>query len=146
MKINRDLRVGVNQPGNSPQNLSASQLKFGELVEKQDQKLQSEQLTRLMGEVTAAGDRLARSRNFKDLATFKTLVKRFVKETVEYGMNLKQSHSWNEFGEGRKLRLVETIDEKLTELTESVLQGEKESVDVLDQIGEIKGLLINIYT
>ncbi|WP_404406598.1 YaaR family protein [Jeotgalibacillus malaysiensis] len=146
MKINRDLRVGVNQPGNNQQNLTPSQLKFGELVAKQDQKLQSEQLTRLMGEVNAAGDRLARSRNFKDLAKFKMLVKRFVKETVEYGMNLKQSHSWNEFGEGRKLRLVETIDEKLTELTESVLKGEKESVDVLDQIGEIKGLLINIYT
>ncbi|TFE01902.1 YaaR family protein [Jeotgalibacillus sp. R-1-5s-1] len=146
MKINQDLRVGANRLQNGPQAQPNSQLKFGDLVQKQDQKLQTDQLARLMGDVTAAGDRLARSRNFKDLAKFKMLVKRFVKETVEYGMNLKQSHSWNEFGEGRKLRLVETIDEKLATLTESVMKSEKDSIDVLDQIGEIKGLLINLYT
>ncbi len=99
MKINQDLRVGANRLQNGPQAQPNSQLKFGDLVQKQDQKLQTDQLARLMGDVTAAGDRLARSRNFKDLAKFKMLVKRFVKETVEYGMNLKQSHSWNEFGE-----------------------------------------------
>ena len=61
-------------------------------------------------------------------------------------MGLKQSHTWNRFGEGRKLKIVETIDEKLVELAEEILNREKSSIDLLDKIGEIKGLLINLYT
>ena len=60
--------------------------------------------------------------------------------------DLKQSHTWNRFGEGRKLKIVETIDEKLVELAEEILNQEKSSIDLLDKIGEIKGLLINLYT
>ncbi|MEW9503329.1 YaaR family protein [Jeotgalibacillus marinus] len=146
MKINQDLRVGVDQLPKGQQPLANEQARFGAIVQKQDQKLQVEQLTRLMGDVTQAGDRLIRSRNFKDLAKFKTLVRRFVKETVDYGIDLKQSHSWNQYGEGRKLRIVETVNEKLTSLTDSLMDSEQESIDILDQIGEIKGLLINLYT
>ena len=49
------------------------------------------------------------------------------------------------FGEGRRLKIVETIDEKLIELAEDLLNEEKTSVDLLAKIGEIKGLLINLY-
>lgn len=69
-----------------------------------------------------------------------------MKEAVSYGMQLKQSHTWNRFGEGRRLKIVDTIDEKLVELTEDMLDEEKSSVDLLAKIGEIKGLLINLYT
>ncbi|MDX1772462.1 MAG: YaaR family protein, partial [Planococcaceae bacterium] len=67
-------------------------------------------------------------------------------EAVDYGMGLKQSHTWNRFGEGRRLKIIETIDEKLVELAQEILVQEKESIDLLDKIGEIKGLLINLYT
>lgn len=73
-------------------------------------------------------------------------MKQLVKETVETGMELKQSHSWNRFAEGRVHQTVELIDEKLVELTEEVLKEEKQSIDILGKIGEIKGLLIHLYT
>ncbi len=58
---------------------------------------------------------------------------------------MKQSHTWNRFGEGRRLKIVETVDEKLVELAQEFLDEEKETIDLLDKIGEIKGLLINLY-
>jgi len=61
-------------------------------------------------------------------------------------IGLKQSHSWNQYGQGRSLKIVETIDDKLVELTEGVLEKEESSIDLLGKIGEIKGLLINLYT
>ncbi|KIL52491.1 YaaR family protein [Jeotgalibacillus soli] len=146
MKINQDLRLSSDQRPKGQQQSSVGQLNFGNIVQKQGQKMQVEQLTRLMGDVTKAGERLARSRNFKDLAKFKTLVRQLVKETVDFGMGLKESHSWNQYGEGRKLRIVETIEESLVNLTDDLMKNEKQSIDILDQIGEIKGLLINLYT
>ena len=54
---------------------------------------------------------------------------------------MKQSHTWNRFGEGRRLKIVETIDERLVELAEDILNEEKETIDLLAKIGEIKGLI-----
>lgn len=119
---------------------------FPEMVSLQGMKLQEEQLAKLMAELTAAGERLGKTRSFQDLAKYKQLIKNFVREAVEFGMNLKQSHSWNRFSEGRTLQIVETIDEKLIELTNDILEEEKQSIRILDKIGEIKGLLIHLYT
>jgi len=119
---------------------------FQELVQKQEGKLYSEQLNVIMKELEQAGDRLAKSLNFHDLSKFKSIVKRFVREAVEYGIALKESNSWDFNGNKRTLQLVQQIDEKLVELTDDLLAKEKEGVDILGKIGEIKGLLINLYT
>jgi len=145
LKINQDLRIGNNQ-ARKPVALQQPNTRFGDMVLNQGQKMQTEQVTKLLGDISSAGDRIARSKNLRDLAKFKMLIKRFLKETVSSGMELKQSHTWNRFGEGRRLKIVDTIDEKLLELTEDMLNEEKSSVDLLAKIGEIKGLLINLYT
>ncbi|MGV3467129.1 MAG: YaaR family protein [Heyndrickxia sp.] len=146
MKIQQDIRVGLEKSRQDSKQVSANGTKFSAIVQKQDEKLQMDQLNKLLSEIESAGEKLAKSRTFKDLAKYKTLVKRFVRETVDFGMNLKQSHTWNQFGEGRKLNIIETIDKQLVELTNDYIQKERPSIDILGKIGEIKGLLINLYT
>ncbi len=146
MKINQELRVGLDKVNQNQKQISSGSVRFGEMVQKNGDKLQVDQLTKLLTDIENAGDRLSRSRTFKDLAKYKTLVKKFVRETVDFGMDLKQSHTWNRFGEGRKLKTVETVDQHLVELTDDVMSKEKTSIDLLGKIGEIKGLLINLYT
>ncbi|TDL30444.1 DUF327 family protein [Jeotgalibacillus sp. S-D1] len=145
MKINHDLRMNVDLQAKGQQPLVNDQNLFGDLVSRQGQKLQSEQLARLMDEIALAGSRVDRSRNLRDLTKFKSLVRRFIKESADYGMNLKQSKSWNQYGEGKTLQTVETIDQKLMELTNALMDNENKSIQILKKIGEIKGLLINLY-
>lgn len=146
MKINQDIRLNTDKLRQDQKQQITNGLRFNELVQKQDQKMHMSQLQALLRDIESAGERLANSRTFKDLAKYKTVVKRFVKEAVDFGMDLKQSHSWNQFGQGRALKIVETVDEKLIELTEAVMKKEEKSIDILGKIGEIKGLLINLYT
>ncbi|QTN01237.1 DUF327 family protein [Sediminibacillus dalangtanensis] len=146
MKISQEMRSKVEaSPKNIPQ-VDRGNKRFGTLVESQSQKLKEMELQKLMSDLTAQGERLARARSFRDLAKYKRMVKNFVKEAVQYGMELKHSHSWNMDGNNRKLTTVENIDEKLVELTEGVLEQEKKPIDILGLIGEIKGLLVNLYT
>lgn len=140
------MRVGLDKIRKDSIQNNTQSAKFGQMVVKHDQKMQTEVMTRLLGDISTAGDRLSRSRNLRDMAKYKMLIKKFLQETVDFGMGLKQSHTWNRFGEGRKLKIVETIDEKLIELAEEILNEEKSSIDLLAKIGEIKGLLINLYT
>ncbi|GGA48716.1 YaaR family protein [Psychrobacillus lasiicapitis] len=146
MKINQDLRVGIDKVRKDSIQNGPRSANFGQMVTRHEQRMQTETITKLLGDISTAGDRLVRSRNLRDMAKFKMLIRKFLQEAVDFGMGLKQSHTWNRFGEGRKLKIVETIDEKLVELAEEILDQEKSSIDLLDKIGEIKGLLINLYT
>ncbi|MBD7986035.1 YaaR family protein [Sporosarcina sp. Sa2YVA2] len=145
MKVNGEYRTGLDKMRNDPLKSPQGNARFGQMVTKSEERLHGEQITRLLGDISSAGDRLARSRNLRDMAKFKMLVRRFLQESVESGLGLKQSHTWNQYGEGRRLKIVETIDEKLIELAEALLDDERTSVELLGKIGEIKGLLINLY-
>ncbi|KXH86847.1 YaaR family protein [Sporosarcina sp. HYO08] len=145
MKVNSDARVGLSHLRHEASQPIQGGAKFGQMVIKQQQRLQNEQLTRLFGNISAAGERLARSRNLREMAKYKMLVRSFLKEAVELGLELKQSHTWNHYGEGRRLNIVQAVDKKLVELADELLSDEKTSIDLLAKIGEIKGLLINLY-
>lgn len=146
MKINQEIPIKLDKFSKEQKNSVRGNVQFSGVIQKQDQKLQFDALNKLLGDIEGAGDRLVRSRTFKDLAKFKSLVKKFVKEAVDFGMDLKQSQSWNQYGQSRPLKTVETIDERLVQLTEDVMNKENDSLNILGQIGEIKGLLINLYT
>lgn len=146
MKINHEIPIKPDKSRQDAKQFQTGNGRFQQMVQTQDQKMQIQTLNRLIGDIEGAGQRLVRSRTFRELAKYKALVKRFVKEAVEYGLELKQSTSWNEYGQSRPLKTVETIDEKLVELSEEILNKEKSSLEILEMIGEIKGLLINLYT
>ncbi|RCW63072.1 YaaR family protein [Saliterribacillus persicus] len=146
MKISQEMRAQLdtlNKQGQAQKNTSQ---RFDTMVKSESIQLKQAELQQLMGQLATQGEKIAKFRSFHDLAIYKRMVKRFVKEAVDFGMNLKQSHSFSMDGNNRKLTLVEEVDEKLVELTETVLDKEKNSINILDVIGEIKGLLINLYT
>src|SRR5690625_75660 len=81
-----------------------------------------------------------------DLVRFKHLIKNFLEKTVYDSYELRSSFSFHPHGNSKQLKTVQEIDEKLVELTEMIMQQEEKSVNLLDVIGEIKGLLVNLYT
>ncbi|ABV60714.1 YaaR family protein [Bacillus pumilus] len=146
MKINQDMRLLLEKRELQGIKGSQTSASFKASMETQSGKMRLEQLTVMLSDIEVFGKKLAKSRNLKDLARFKGLVKRFVKETVDNGLNLETSRSFDIYGNTRTLALVKALDEKLIELTEDMMDQEKPSIDLLERIGEIKGLLINLYT
>ena len=143
MKISQKLQ---SQSIKQPQLHRKSSHSFEQIVQTKVAHLQQEEMEHVIKEITIQGERLARSRTFQDLVAFKRLVKEFLQKTVYNGLELKTSHHFSFDGHSQKLAIVEEIDKKLVALTEEVLNQEKKSVDLLGLIGEIKGLLINLYT
>ena len=71
MKINQDVRIGIDQIRKEQHPSAQASARFGQMVVKQDQKLQNEQLTRLLGDISAAGDKIARSRTLLGIGSVK---------------------------------------------------------------------------
>jgi uncharacterized protein YaaR (DUF327 family) len=148
MKINQDAPLYIEQGRQQSQKVTSSPLKFQDLVGKQANKLQLQQLQQLqqlMAGIEDQGQRLARSRTLREMAKYKMLIRHFIKEAVEFGLALKDSRSFRYDGQTQKLTTVEEIDEKLMELTKDITNQQADSISLLKKLGEIKGLLINLY-
>lgn len=142
MKINQDAPLYIEQGRQQSQKVTSSPLNFQDLVGKQANKLQLQQL---MAGIEDQGQRLARSQTLREMAKYKMLIRRFIKEAVEFGLDLKDSRSFSYDGQTQKLTTVEEIDEKLIELTKDITNQQANSISLLKKLGEIKGLLINLY-
>ena len=145
MKVNQDMRTQLDTIQRNTRTTGEVNTSFKGLVQSHTNKLGNQELQRLVQEITVHGNKLARYRSLRDLVKFKRLVKGFLEEAVSNGLELKQNHHFSLSGESRNLTIIQEIDEKLLQLTEEIMSHEKKSVDLLGLIGEIKGLLVNLY-
>lgn len=143
MKIGHELRSKVDRK--PVQKKHESKRNFGAIVQSKSTHLRQEELDALLEDITEQGKKVARFRSFRDLARFKRMIKQFLQEAVYEGMSVKETHNFNTTNFSHQLLTVEKIDEKLIELTEELLDQEKKAVDLLAIIGEIEGLLVNVY-
>lgn len=114
-------------------------------MNKSQSKLHHDSLNRLMDHVDKQGQKLANQRTFENLISYKQAVKQFVSESVQYGLHLSDEQSHTPGGSIRPQQIVKIIDKKLIDIQDQILDNEKEGIGTLDLVGEIKGLLINLY-
>jgi len=143
MKINQDMRSQIKTKQLRTQ--IEGHKSFEQMIQSQTTKLKHEEIEHLMEEISDQGERLNRFRSVHNLVQFKRLIKSFLEKTVYDGLQLKNSHIFSLEGDSRKLSVVKEIDEKLVALTEEVMSHEEKTVDLLGLIGDIKGLLVNLY-
>lgn len=105
-----------------------------------------DRLTRRMEEIEAQGQRLGDTRSVENLRKYKKLVKDFMDDAIKNGLQLEERRGFSQRGTAKVYKLVKEVDKKLVDLTNAVLDKEQKSMDLLGMIGEIQGMLVNIYT
>jgi uncharacterized protein len=125
---------------------ASASVSFAEVVAKQNEELALERFQQLAKEIEEQGKVLAESRSVEELRKYKKLVKTLLDDVVKNGLQLSEQHGFNWSGRSRLYKIVKEVDRKLIDLTNAVLQKEKQGIDLLSTIGEIQGLIINIYT
>jgi uncharacterized protein YaaR (DUF327 family) len=125
---------------------ASASVSFAEVVAKRNEELALERFQQLAKEIEEQGKILAESRSVEDLRKYKKLVKKLLDDVVKNGLQLSEQRGFNWSGRSRLYKIVKEVDKKLIDLTNAVLQREKEGIDLLSTIGEIQGLIINIYT
>jgi uncharacterized protein len=125
---------------------ASASVSFAEVVAKKNEELALERFQQLAKEIEEQGKILAESRSVEDLRKYKKLVKKLLDDVVKNGLQLSEQHGFNWSGRSRLYKIVKEVDKRLIDLTNAVLQKEKQGIDLLSTIGEIQGLIINIYT
>ncbi|MGP7818538.1 YaaR family protein [Niallia sp. 01092] len=121
-------------------------ISFQEVMSKNRQQMVHEKLTKLVEDIEGQGKKLAENRTVDDLRKYKKMVKDFMEEAVNNALKLEEQSGFNRRGRTKIYKIVKEVDKKLVDLTNTLLDKEKSGLDILGSVGEIRGLLINIYT
>lgn len=132
-------RLSVQASGNRPSELFSSAMK------KSQSKLQNDSLNQLMGRVDEQGQKLSNQRTLENVLNYKHAVKQFVGESIRHGLLLSDEQSQHPAGGMKSQQIIKVIDKKMIEIQDEILNNEEEGIGTLDLVGEIKGLLINLY-
>lgn len=116
---------------------------FADMMLHQDQQATNEQLNQRLQQIQMQGDRLAKSMTVRELYMYRTMVKRFLEDTVRRGLGIKDTRGWDRRGRGKRYKLLEEIDATLVSMAEELLDSEQGRIDLLNKMGEIRGMLIN---
>lgn len=119
---------------------------FTEVMHKKKSDVLFERFQTMAQEIEAQGKKLAESQTVEDLKKYKKLVKQFLDDAVKNGLQLEEQRGFSRGGRTRIYKIVKEVDKKLIDLTNAVLQKEQKGLDLLGLVGEIQGLIINIYT
>lgn len=112
-------------------------------IEEQD--LQA-RLSTLMEEITMQGDKLVKRMDIKDMKRYRGLIKEFMNEIVARSHTFSRENFLDRKGRHRVYGIIKLVDETLDELAQELVKDEKDRLAILGKIGEIRGLILDIFT
>ena len=111
-------------------------------------RIEAEKLEELLHEaveeILEAGNDLVRSPTSVNLEKYKNAIKRFLK-LVEKNLYKLAGKVDPATGRIRLHMIAEEVNEKLQELAEKVMSGERRTINWVAKVEEINGLILNLY-
>ncbi|MGE4271282.1 MAG: YaaR family protein [Desulfitobacterium sp.] len=110
----------------------------------QTRKLQSQELQEFLTRLEKKGQQLAESFSLRDLTDFKDMVKSFLRSTFGQSRQVSEESFWDFQGRPKILSRISEIDKALEELGQKVLDTQAKPLEILTQVDEIRGLIIDL--
>ena len=77
---------------------------------------------------------------------YRGLIKEFMNEVVTRSHSFSRENYLDRRGRHRVYGIVRLIDQNLDELVQELMKDEQDHLAILNKIGEIRGLLLDIFT
>ena len=146
------MEIKVNQIPQTPQVEQANKVqetdgsfKFTLVSHIEEAELQA-RLNTLMEEITMQGDKLAKKRDVRDMKHYRGLIKDFLNEVVTRSHGFSRENFLDRRGRHRVYGIIRLIDDNLDQLAQELMKDEQDHLAILNKIGEIRGLLLDIFT
>ncbi len=121
------------------------QFKFTLASAIEDEEL-SEKLKKLMDKIDDQGKKIAEHMDIRDMRQYRSLVKEFVNEVVNRSHKFSRENFLDRRGRHRVYGMVKRVDKNLDDLASALVADEKDHLDILGRVDEIRGLLLDIST
>lgn len=103
-------------------------------------------LVAMMEEITQQGDRISKKMDVRDMKRYRSLIKEFMNEVVFRSHKFSRENFLDKKGRHRVYGIIKQVDDTLDELAKELVKDEADHLAILSKIGEIRGLLLDIFT
>lgn len=148
MKINDRSHTFIEQLGlrDDQQAGDLNRPAFQDILALSKDRLQKGELDKLLRSIDQLGNQLGKQCTWRTLMNYKERIRKFLGEIVKGGYSLKERQGFDRRGRMKLYKIISEVDELMAELAEEVLKEEKNELEILRKIGDIRGLLVNLYT
>ena len=114
------------------------------LISNIEEKDLQEKLGNMMQEITEQGEKIAKHMDIKDMRKYRELVKGFLNEVVSRSHKFSRENFLDRRGRHRVYGIVKLVDKNLDELAGELVKEEKNHLEIVGRIDDIRGLLLDI--
>jgi len=143
LKVNQINQVAQTAPVQQAAN-SDDTFKFMLISQLEDSELEA-QLTTMVEEITQQGNRISKHMDISDMKRYRTLIKSFLNEVLSRSHKFSRENFLDKRGRHRVYGIIRKIDDNLDALASELVKDEKDHISILSRIGEIRGLLLDIF-
>ena len=105
-----------------------------------------EKLAGLMRDIYEQGEKISKHMDIKDMRRYRTLVKEFMNEVTANSHEFSRENFLDRKGRHRVYGIIKEVDKSLDELAEELLKEEKDNLEILQRVDDIRGMLLDIIT
>lgn len=128
-----------------PVSLQGRELTFSSKLTEESNTAYIRHIEELVGQIEKQGQRLAERADIGEMQKYREMITKLMNETVSNGFAFHKEGKIGVNGRSKIFAIIKTVNEKLDMLTKKVLEKEKENIDLLNDIDDIRGLLVDMY-
>lgn len=103
-------------------------------------------LSAMIGEISDFGKRISKKTDIRDMKHYRGLIKEFLNEVVYRSHSFSRENYLDRKGRHRVYGIIRLIDQNLDELAQELIKDEKDNIKILNLVGDIEGMLLDILT
>lgn len=126
-------------------NFPETELVFRSKLTAESKSVYERQIRELVRTIEAQGKRLAERADMGEMQKYREMITQLLHETVSNGFAFHKEGKIGVNGRSKIFAMIKTVNEKLDSMTRKLLDEEKENIDLLDDIDDIRGLLVDMY-
>ncbi|WP_373899089.1 YaaR family protein [Haloimpatiens sp. FM7315] len=135
-------RVGRNNTISSEKSLVKNKKDFSQNFNFARQQRSQSELKKMIDDIKKKGNRLVITKCYRDVRLYKNLIKEYLESVLNHMYKVKKDIS---FWQTQYFITVDTIDKKLEELTDIILNEQRQNIEIASTVDEITGLVLDLY-
>lgn len=117
---------------------------FNNTLKEYEQSNVYEYLTDLRFKIEKQGEKLSKSVNINDLKYYKKMISDFLQQALSESLAFEKESVSDRRGRRHIYSLVKKINKRVDELVKQVMEKEKNHIEILKAIDDIRGMLIDL--
>jgi len=128
-----------------PGGLHNKEIVFKSQLSKERSSVYLDHVKDLISQIEEQGKKLGKRADMGEMQKYREMITTLINETVSNGFIFEKEGKIGVNGRSKIFATIKKINKKLDDMTQQLLEDEKKNIDMLDDIDDIRGLLVDMY-